>query len=135
MLNEKERNLLSMQVKQLYALAPVGIIASLINGPILTFIQWNLIPHGVLLSWLFALIVLNVLWGVLWHQFRKALQGPLDSRCWIRRFVGGTLASGFIWGKSITSRMDDLFVSNITSRSIPIPMPAVGGKPCASART
>jgi PAS domain S-box-containing protein len=98
MLNEKESALLSMQVKQLYALAPVGIIASLVNGPILVFIQWNLISHEVLLSWLFALIVLNVLWGVLWYQFRKASRDPLDSRCWIRRFIGGTLASGVIWG-------------------------------------
>ncbi|MDH4194332.1 MAG: PAS domain S-box protein [Nitrospirota bacterium] len=97
-MNAKERDLLSMQVKQLYALAPVGIIASLINGPILTYIQWNLISRGVLFSWLFALIVLNVLWGVLCYQFRKASRGALDSRCWIRRFVGGTLASGLIWG-------------------------------------
>lgn len=98
MLNEKDPDLLSMQVKQLYALAPVGIIASLVNGPLFVFIQWNLISHEVLLAWLFSLILLNVLWMVLWYQFHKTSRGSLDSRCWARRFIGGTLASGVIWG-------------------------------------
>ena len=99
MLDEKESHLSLSQAKQLYALAPVGIIASLINGPILTFIQWNRIPHEVLLSWLFALIVVNGLWIVLWYQFQQALsQGPIHPRCWINFFIAGTFSSGCIWG-------------------------------------
>ena len=99
MLEEKESDLLYVQqVEQLYSLAPVGIIASLVNGPILTYIQWNVISHGVLLAWLSALVLLNGLWSVLWYQFQKASRGPLDSHRWSRRFLGGTLASGLIWG-------------------------------------
>jgi PAS domain S-box-containing protein len=98
-LDEKESDLLyAQQVEQLYSLAPVGIIASLVNGPILTFIQWNVVSHGVLLAWLSALVLLNGLWSVLWYQFKKASRGPLDSHRWSRRFIGGTLASGFLWG-------------------------------------
>jgi PAS domain S-box-containing protein len=97
-LEEKDNELLSMQVKQLYALAPVGIVASLVNGPILIFIQWNLVSREVLLAWLFSLIVLNVLWIVLYYQFQKASQGTWNPRPWRNIFIGGTLASGCIWG-------------------------------------
>ena len=94
-LEEKESDLLYVQqVEQLYSLAPVGIIASLVNGPILTYIQWNVISHGVLLAWLSALVLFNGLWSVLWYQFQKASRGLLDSHRWSRRFIGGTLASG-----------------------------------------
>ena len=74
MLDEKESDLLyAQQVEQLYSLAPVGIIASLVNGPILTFIQWNVVSRGVLLAWLSALVLLNGLWSVLWYQFKKSV--------------------------------------------------------------
>ncbi len=42
--------------------------------------------------------------------------------------------SGRRSGKRMTSRIDCAFVSAITSRSIPMPNPAVGGIPCSSAR-
>ncbi|MEX2493220.1 MAG: PAS domain-containing sensor histidine kinase [Nitrospirales bacterium] len=99
MLDEQERDLLyAKQVEQLYALAPVGIIASLVNGSILTVIQWNVTAHGLLLSWLSALILLNGAWTLLWYQFRHVSRHPQDSHRWGRRFLGGTLASGVLWG-------------------------------------
>ncbi len=42
--------------------------------------------------------------------------------------------SGRICGNRITSRMLALSVSSITRRSMPMPSPAVGGRPCSSAR-
>ncbi|MFZ1747291.1 MAG: PAS domain S-box protein [Nitrospirales bacterium] len=98
-MDNHERDLLyAQQIEQLYALAPVGIIASLVNGSILTAIQWNVISHGLLLTWLSALIGLNGAWILLWYQFRNASGHPQDSHRWGRRFLGGTLASGVLWG-------------------------------------
>ena len=42
--------------------------------------------------------------------------------------------SGRIWGNSKTSRIDAESVSSMTRRSIPIPSPAVGGRPYSRAR-
>ena len=42
-------------------------------------------------------------------------------------------AQSRIAGKSTTSRIVRLPVSSITSRSMPMPMPPVGGSPCSSA--
>lgn len=43
--------------------------------------------------------------------------------------------TGRIAGNRITSRIVWLLVNSITIRSIPMPRPAVGGKPCSSAVT
>ena len=45
------------------------------------------------------------------------------------------LLSGRSAGNRITSRMVWLLVNSITIRSIPMPRPAVGGRPCSSAVT
>ena len=42
--------------------------------------------------------------------------------------------SGFMWGNSRTSRIEEESVSSITSRSIPMPKPAAGGIPYSRAR-
>ena len=44
-------------------------------------------------------------------------------------------STGFMVGKSSTSRMEALSVSSITSRSTPKPRPPVGGMPYSSAFT
>ena len=44
-------------------------------------------------------------------------------------------ANGFIVGNNSTSLIDAESVSNITKRSIPIPMPPVGGIPYSNACT
>ena len=41
---------------------------------------------------------------------------------------------GRMSGNKMTSLIDWLLVSNITSLSTPTPSPAAGGKPCSSAR-
>jgi len=43
-------------------------------------------------------------------------------------------ASGRMCGNKITSLIVGESVNNITKRSMPIPSPAVGGKPCSNAR-
>ena len=52
-----------------------------------------------------------------------------------RFFEAYSPASGFITGKSCTSRMVVESVMSITRRSIPIPIPPVGGRPISSALT
>src|SRR5690606_31873877 len=48
--------------------------------------------------WLTGLFLLNGAWTLLWYQFKNASRHPQDSHRWGRRFLGGTLASGVLWG-------------------------------------
>jgi len=115
-LEEKDREFFcAQQVEQLYSLAPIEIISSLVNGLILTYIQWNVISHNVLLDWLSALVLLNGLWNLLWYQFRNASRRPLDTYRWSRRFIGGTLASGILIfpASSLPHQIFPVFVSGV----------------------
>ena len=64
---------------------------------------------------------------------RRAAVPARNSQCKGRVLL--YLASGRIWGNSSTSLMLGWFVSSITTRSIPMPMPPAGGMPYSSART
>ena len=58
-------------------------------------------------------------------------QGRLGLRA---RATCSAACSGRSVGKSTTSRMDVVSVSSMTSRSMPMPSPTVGGRPYSSAR-
>ncbi len=45
------------------------------------------------------------------------------------------VCSGRRWGNKITSLIDVTPANNMTNRSIPMPIPPVGGRPYSSART
>ncbi|MCA9500936.1 MAG: response regulator [Nitrospira sp.] len=94
----KDPQLLHQQVAHLYALAPVGIVASLINGPLLAFILRNIIAGEVLIGWLTGLLVVNALWCVLAACYRRQAPAPADTHKWLIWFVGGNAASGIVWG-------------------------------------
>ena len=59
------------------------------------------------------------IWYKIWYASEISPENPCNSSTFY--------ASGFIVGKSRTSRMLSLFVSSITKRSKPKPRPPVGG--------
>jgi hypothetical protein len=61
--------------------------------------------------------------------------GADDDRVAAHAPAASAAYSARICGKRITSRMFAASVSSITSRSMPMPQPAVGGRPYSSART
>ncbi len=60
--------------------------------------------------------------------------GTATSTTWSSESLKPQGSSGFICGNRITSRIDGLSVNSIARRSIPMPSPAVGGRPYSSAR-
>lgn len=68
------------------------------------------------------------------QRLRGAIKSPGDKRTGLF-YVLKAYFTGRIAGNRITSRMVWLLVNSITIRSIPIPVPAVGGRPCSSAVT
>src|SRR6185312_12768867 len=59
----------------------------------------------------------------------------VERRVLTRRAGEGRGYSGLSCGNRTTSRIDAASVSSITRRSMPMPSPAVGGRPYSSART
>jgi len=97
----KNQQVIHQQVAHLYALAPVGIIASLISGPLLAFILRKVIASEALVVWLTSLVIVNALWCALVTSYRCQTPAPTESYRWLMWFVGGNAASGVIWGGAV----------------------------------
>ena len=68
--SNETQQLYAEQVKLLYMYAPIGLIASLVNSAILTFIQWKLISHSVAMTWFACIVLITLLRSVLVYRYR-----------------------------------------------------------------
>ena len=90
--------LYSQQITQLYAVAPLGIIASLLSGFMLVAVLWTTIPHQGLINWFLCLVVINMIWSYLVYQYRRMSPAVAHTSYWGTCFIVGNMASGMIWG-------------------------------------
>lgn len=88
------------QVKLLYRNAPVGLTAGQLNAFILSFAQWSVIDHGVLLVWLAAITLVTAARFGLVAAYRRATVTPAETPRWATWFTVGTVLSGSIWGSA-----------------------------------
>lgn len=86
------------QVAQLYRLAPVGLVATVINGSIVALILWGVVPAARILLWLGALLAVTLARFVLLRKSRRHAVTPDRAPQWGRSFVIGIGLSGTVWG-------------------------------------
>lgn len=99
MRTEGHDQILKEQVKQLYELAPLGIVATLVNSFIVFLVMTQVAPIHSLVLWLACLLTITVLRVALVACFRRA---DLDTEgapaTWAKRFLAGLTLVGFAWG-------------------------------------
>ncbi len=86
------------QVKQLYALALFGIVATILNSLILFIILAGVMPKTLLSIWLAATMIIAFLRVYLVVLFRKTKIEVADAHSWGNRFIAGLALSGVAWG-------------------------------------
>jgi signal transduction histidine kinase len=86
------------QIRLLYANAPVGFFATALNAILLALLQWQVIPHSIILSWLVYILVLTVFRAVLVWQFQRRAPAPHAIEPWGVLFFLGALLAGGGWG-------------------------------------
>ncbi len=90
--------ILAEQVKQVYSLAPIGILATIMNSLIVLFIMKDVMGHSLLVPWFAALwgIAALRIWLILW--FRAVNPEPAAASIWGKRFIAGMALTGVAWG-------------------------------------
>jgi PAS domain S-box-containing protein len=88
----------TQQVHQLFALAPYGILASLVNSGILVALLWSVVPQGPIAWWFLSVLIVNGLWGFLLYRYRQYAKHKTSVDRWANWFITGNAASGCIWG-------------------------------------
>jgi signal transduction histidine kinase len=93
-----EKQILKEQVRQLYALAPLGFVATVMNSVIVFVVMREVAPASLLLPWLAAVLVITGLRGLLVARFRRTDLDRDDPATWSRRFTASLVAVGLAWG-------------------------------------
>ena len=79
------------QIRLLYANAPAGFVATVLNVVLLAWIQWPVIAPPRIVSWLASMLALTALRAVLVWRFQRCSPAPPAIGRW------GTLLA---WGPS-----------------------------------
>jgi signal transduction histidine kinase len=94
----QQSQILEEQVKQLYALAPLGFVATLVNSVIVFLVMKDATPLPVVSIWLAIILVITALRCVLVARFRRADLDRQNAATWSRRFTATVLLVGVAWG-------------------------------------
>jgi signal transduction histidine kinase/ActR/RegA family two-component response regulator len=88
------------QIRLLYANAPAGFVATVLNAVLLALSQWPVIALPHLVSWLTSMLALTALRAVVVWRFRHCSPAPPAMRRWGTLFGLGALGSGLGWGSA-----------------------------------
>ena len=86
------------QMRLLYANAPAGFVATVLNVGLLAAIQWQVVAPPRLVTWLAAMLALTALRAVVGWRFQHRAPAPPAVRRWGTLFGLGTLGAGLGWG-------------------------------------
>lgn len=86
------------QIKLAYAQLPAGLLASLVNAPLVSIALWGETPSFRIVAWLAAVGVLTVWRYLTLLQYRSNAADAAGAETWGRRFRLGAALSGISWG-------------------------------------
>ena len=95
-----EDRVLAEQCSLLYTAAPLPLAVSLANATILVAVQWSVISHTVLISWLAAITLMTAMRGIMYLAFRKADPETANHNLWLRAFILLVTLASIIWGST-----------------------------------
>lgn len=90
--------ILAEQVRQLYAIAPIGIAASFINSLIVYFVTRDVVAYPVIVVWLAGVWGIGAVQTALIARFRSVPLDPQTAQRWKRRFLTSIVFAGVAWG-------------------------------------
>jgi signal transduction histidine kinase/CheY-like chemotaxis protein len=88
------------QIRLLYANAPAGFVATVLNVGLLALIQWPVIAPPRIVSWLVSMLALTALRVVLVWRFQRCPPASPAVGRWGTAFGLGTLGAGLGWGSA-----------------------------------
>ena len=89
------------QVRSSYAHLPLTLSVSVLNSALLGFVLATAASEFKALVWIGLVVGLSTLRLVLWDVHRRLDVGPHRDPLWTRLAVGGTVASGILWGSGM----------------------------------
>jgi len=79
---------------------PSTIVANVIMAPLVAWLMWDKVSHGVLMSWVAILYVVHSLEIRYWLTYPKAITNIEECKCWQRQFLTSDALVGATWGSA-----------------------------------
>jgi signal transduction histidine kinase/CheY-like chemotaxis protein len=92
------QQMLAAQVKLLYSNADLAVGVTLVAAPTLGRLQWEVVPHPVILGWCLYMIVLSAARFALGLCYLRAAPAAGNARAWSAAFAVGVALAGAGWG-------------------------------------
>jgi hypothetical protein len=89
------------QIRQLYSLEHVALIATLICSSMLVLFHWQVMSHQVLIAWFSALGLITFVRFCLLILYRRRPGSYAQPQEWGKVFIASALLSGIGWGTSV----------------------------------
>lgn len=86
------------QVKLAYAQLPVGLLASIVNAPLVGIALWGVTPTFRIALWLAAMGFVTVWRYLTLLHYRSSAADAATAEAWGQRFRVGAALSGIVWG-------------------------------------
>ena len=101
-LNISEDNFLirAEQMRILSKAYPSTIVANVIMAPLVAWLMWDKVSHGVLMSWVAVLYAVHALEIRYWLTYPKAITNIEECKRWQRQFLMSDALVGAAWGSA-----------------------------------
>ena len=100
------------QVRLLYSNANAGTAVTLFAASVLAYLQWRVISHGIVLSWLAYMLVVSVVRFLLADRYWRASAMSRNRSIWSTAFCIGAGISGAGWGAAGIVLYPDAHLAN-----------------------
>jgi signal transduction histidine kinase/ActR/RegA family two-component response regulator len=90
--------ILSEQLKLLYANANLGVVVNVLAATILAGLQWGIISQPVVIGWWLYITLISIARFVIARRYWHASPGPQDIARWRNIFTTGVAFAGAGWG-------------------------------------
>jgi methyl-accepting chemotaxis protein len=92
-----DSHVLAEQVRILFANAKTSNLSLFVVVPVMAVALWDLVPHGIFLSWFVFAVTIATTWLLLAKRFQEDRNREANLPSWYRLGLGAAIGIGLVW--------------------------------------
>lgn len=93
-----EQSVYAEQVRLTYKPIKLSLTGTVAGAMLVVAVQWDVVNHSVLLTWLLAMMLLTSLHGLLAYRYYRAAPDVSSAKHWGNYYIFSTALAGLMWG-------------------------------------
>jgi signal transduction histidine kinase/CheY-like chemotaxis protein len=110
--NRRKLQVQAEQIRLLYSNANSGVAVTVCVAAVLSYLQWGVISHSIVLAWLVYMLAISGVRFALARRYWRAAEADRNTRAWANTFTIGTSLSGVGWGAAGVLLYPEAYLAN-----------------------